>query len=113
MIEGITVINKIQIITGDTLSNAIMCVSFSVIFIVMGIVLFLKGSDICVPAMFFGICLTILSIFVCSSYINREAYIQYDVLISKSVSYIELTEKYVIDKKNGNIYTIHERIYEK
>ena len=107
MLDGIEVLNKVEMYKEFPLWLLILII----VFLVIGVFFCMIGVSIktkLIGILFLTICLVCL---VCGIIISTQPsdIKQYQVTISDSVSMVEFNEKYDVIKVEGKIYTIREK----
>lgn len=112
MIDGIQIINETvkSTGTGGTIVLGIFLLAMAIILFLLAIEAY-KMEEIapCIVIFFVSLILGFGSFVSFYSYNNGTEYKEYQVTINDTVKFNEFHNKYYIESRNGNIYTITEK----
>ena len=109
--KGIEILTKEPILElSKTLS--IICMILFAVFIISSICIFVFIEEECCKHIVISIIISLVSltsILIMQSYIKPTGRYKYKVIIDKSVSMIEVYEKYNVIEQDGKIWTIEDK----
>ena len=105
MIDGITVLNQIEISTPTGLGIFFGVVAFLVVVILFGVLTKFEGWSSAIGSII-GI---IAFVFITNASIEPTGCYKYECLIDKSVSMTEVYEKYKVIEQRGEIWVLEDK----